>query len=140
MLTLNLIAQQLPDAVILRDVLNIMLALVLGTLGIMVGIKKLREKPPLPPEKPAPIPQPLIHQRHPEYVPRHEFTDLKLHVDRVESRIESVHRDLIKAGEERAVKLHERLNDLIEPLAEIRGRVHALTDHMKTQPASKRTS
>lgn len=42
-------------------------------------------------------------------------------------RIEDVHGDLLRAGEERAVKLHERLNSLIEPLAEIKGRTEALT-------------
>ena len=121
--------------------LNILLVVVLGTIGILVGIKKLKEKDP---EKQYPIPQPFSHQRAPEWVPRHEFNDLKGEVHRIGSRVETVqevlavrideNRKLLsQQGEDRAMKIHERLNELIEPLAEIRGRTEAMTNWIKCQ-------
>jgi len=78
-----------------------------------------------------PLPQPLITRRDNEYVPRHEFARLDRDVQHLGDRVEKIHDDLTRQGEERAKGLHERLNILIDQNAEIRGRLQSLTDRAK---------
>jgi len=79
----------------------------------------------------SPLPQPLITRKDSEYVPRHEFNRLDLDVRNLGDRVEKIHDDLTRQGEERAKGIHERLNLLIDQNAEIRGRLQSLTDHNK---------
>ena len=123
------LAQQLPlgdNAATTTLVLQVLIVVLL----VLVAAKNLTKKE-------TPLPQPLTTKKAEDFVPRHEFARLEGQVLGLASRIEVVHSNLLHAGEERAVKLHERLNELIEPLAEIRGRVHALTDALKNQPHAK---
>lgn len=64
-----------------------------------------------------------------EFATRKELAAL---AEKVESRFEDLRQELredrteiLKAGEERAVKLHERCNAILQAVSEVRGEVHA---------------
>lgn len=124
---------QLPEGHVLRDVLMIAFAF-LGVVGTMVsialGVRNLLKKD-------TPFPQPVKTEKSPEYVSMREHQQLRAdhqalaaqvqHVSTtLTNRIEEVKDDLMTAGEARAVKIHERLNTLIETAFETRGRLEAI--------------
>jgi len=120
---LSILAQQLPlgdPSITVVIVINVLIVLLL----VLVAWKNLTRKE-------TALPQPMVTQKHAEYVPRHEFTRLEAQVNMIGHRVEVIHQDLLHAGEERAVKIHERLNLLIEQHGEIRGRLQTLTDQNK---------
>lgn len=116
--SLPILAQQFPVTEQTASVLNVIAV----SLAIAFLVKNLFKKDP----QAAPLPQPVVTKRQDEFVLRHEFDRLSKEHANLATRVEKVHNDLIKAGEERAVKIHERLNIVIEGVAEIRGRSEAL--------------
>jgi len=101
-------------------VLNILLVLTLGVLGILVAVKKLREKPS---EKAAPLPQPLVTRRDTDYVPRHEFVRLEKEVHELRVTTSQGIETLIAEGHRRAERIHDRLTTLVDGQADLRGRL-----------------
>lgn len=110
-------------------VINVLIVL----LGLAVLLKHLWKKE-------STFPNPVETKKAPEWIERREFDSLRQDHLNLAQRVETVHADLLKAGEERAVKLHERLNFLVETMAEVRGRTEALTDALtERDPVTHKT-
>ncbi len=109
-----------PDAEALRN----WLACLAFLLGILVAFKHLTKKE----TPPVPLPQPLRTEKAAVYVQIHEFSQLRQDHLNLALRVDKAHDDILRAGEDRAIKIHERLNVLINDAAESRGRLQALTD------------
>ncbi|MES2705138.1 MAG: hypothetical protein V4726_00915 [Verrucomicrobiota bacterium] len=125
------LAQQFPASEHTVVVLNVFVVL----LAIGLLLKNLLKKDVPPP----PLPQPVLTKKQEEHVLRHEFEKLSREHMALAARVESVHNDVLRAGEDRAVKIHERLNLLIEGMAEVRGRSEALSEAlMERDPVTRR--
>jgi hypothetical protein len=123
-----ILAQQLPVTELTASVINI----IVGLLAVSFLVKNLLKKD-------TPLVQPLRTQREIEYVPRHEFTQLQDAVRLLSCRVETSHNDVLRAGEDRAIKLHERLNLLLTGLSEVQGRTEVLTHHfLERDPVTRK--
>jgi hypothetical protein len=52
---------------------------------------------------------------------------LERRIEGCENRFESLRRDLIDAGEQRAVKIHDRINDVLAVVSKLVGRIDEIT-------------
>lgn len=69
------------------------------------------------------IPQPFVTTMAEEFVKRSEHDELKGRVRGLETQMRKDKDEIIKAGEERAIAIHNRLNTVIEDLGEMKGAI-----------------
>ena len=67
-------------------------------------------------------PNPPTHEK---YATKTELIVVSEHVERLEAKIDGTYRELNKAGDARATKIHERINTLTEKVGELTGAVRA---------------
>jgi methyl-accepting chemotaxis protein len=73
--------------------------------------------------------------KEPEYVTREEFGELKRKVDEIDNKLDLDRKEILHAGEDRARKIHERVDDLMEGVGGLRediGELRGELKHMST--------
>ena len=55
----------------------------------------------------------------------HDISDLEDNLDRLRDQLRTDHDNLLRAGEERATRLHERINAVFEAVSVLKGKVNA---------------
>ena len=93
-------------------------ALAVAANAILSIVDRLRKKEATGTEI---VGQPLEVRPSPEYVRREEFAGLSLRVAHMEAKFDEAVQTLSEAGEDRARRLHARLDTVLEAVAEVRG-------------------
>lgn len=108
------IADLFPEWEHTADVLNVLLVL----LAAVYLVRRILN--------PTRLPQPLSVSLEDQFVTRREFERLDKRVSELNGRMETMQQQMTRQAEERAIKIHERLNTLLENIHEMKGSLDVL--------------
>ena len=82
-------------------------------------------------------PQPFEVKAHPEYARREELQYVIARQDRMDAKLDSIVKDLSEAGEDRARRLHARLDQVIVAVSSVSATVGEISGELKRLPCDR---